>query len=102
MRLKGKVVRYVRRRKRQTRPGEAAPHRATRRASGLIGTPHLPVHKISRIYNNGVGADPTYITDMPRQGLVRSTTESIKINYNPSKFTGAERGRLVSTDRSFR
>ena len=80
--LKGKVVKQVV--ENITRPGEAL---RTGDAAGVwtIGRP-ICLHKISRIYNNGNGATQ-YITDMPRQGLVRHD-ETLKINYNPSKFTG--------------
>ena len=80
--LKGKVVKQIV--ENITRPGEAL---RTGDAAGVwtIGRP-ICLHKISRIYNNGNGAT-LYITDMPRQGLVRHD-ETIKINYNPSKFTG--------------
>ena len=80
--LKGKVVKQIV--ENITRPGEAL---RTGDAAGVwtIGRP-ICLHKISRIYNNGNGATQ-YITDMPRQGLVRHD-ETLKINYNPSKFTG--------------
>ncbi len=80
--LQGKVVKFIT--ENVSRPGEAL-RKGDEAGVWTLGRP-ICLHKISRIYNNGNGAT-MYITDMPRQGLVR-TDESIKINYNPSKFTG--------------
>ena len=80
--LQGKVVKFIT--ENVSRPGEAL-RKGDEAGVWTLGRP-ICLHKISRIYNNGNGAT-MYITDMPRQGLVRSD-ESIKINYNPSKFTG--------------
>ena len=81
--LQGKVVKFIT--ENVSRPGEAL-RKGDEAGVWTLGRP-ICLHKISRIYNNGNGAT-MYITDMPRQGLVRSD-ESIKINYNPSKFNGA-------------
>ena len=86
--LKGKVVKQVV--ENITRPGEAL---RTGDAAGVwtIGRP-ICLHKISRIYNNGNGSE-LYITDMPRQGLVRAD-EHIKIGYK--NFNGAGEAGWIS------
>lgn len=63
--LKGKVVRYVV--ENETRPG--MPLRIGDKAGVWIIGKNIAVHKISRIYNNGVGLI-RYMTDMPMQGLL--------------------------------
>ena len=82
--LKGKVVKNVV--ENISRPGE--PLRLGDDAGvWIIGRP-ICLHKILRIYNNSNGAT-RYITDMPRQGLLK-TDETININY--IGFVGGEKG----------
>ena len=79
--LKGKVVRYVV--ENETRPG--MPLRIGDKAGVWIIGKNIAVHKISRIYNNGVGLI-RYMTDMPMQGLLVND-RAIALNY--PGFTGA-------------
>ena len=73
--LKGKVVKFVT--ENVSRPGE--PLRTGDTAGVWTIGKHISLHKISRIYNNGMGAT-RYITDMPRSSLL-ITDETIMLNY---------------------
>lgn len=73
--LKGKVVKFVN--ENVSRPGE--PLRIGDTAGVWTIGKHISLHKISRIYNNGMGSI-RYITDMPRSSLL-ITDETIMLKY---------------------
>ena len=78
--LKGKVVKFVV--ENETRPGENL--RVGDTAGVWTIGKNIPVHKISRIYNNGQGKI-CYITDMPMQGYL-TIDKAIYLTY--PDFTG--------------
>ena len=78
--LKGKVVKFVV--ENETRPGENL--RIGDTAGVWTIGKNIPVHKISRIYNNGQGKI-CYITDMPMQGYL-TIDKAIYLTY--PDFTG--------------